>query len=448
MGLLSWLFPSPEDRVVRARKALAAGHFRQARDDVDGVEAPGAEDVRREANNGLVRLNLAAAVACAEGGGDERIADHLALAESLHAGGLEDAFRDARRQIREVRERRTREAKQRAIEQARLADDDPIGLTGQGLLRDTRSGPTVEADDHETAARLALIVENYPASLRDRAAALGRPFLDAVLQYEDGRPDLAWEALRALPDAEPLVQYERARCAYTGGQDPVAIECLEAFAATGGGHHPFGNEHSGALLGLLYARNGLFERSLGVLRPLRPSAPGAVNVLLAQVLLAVHRNAKAVGGPVGTSLLDEADSALGELLARSSKSTELWGLLADVRVEAGRRLPAMQALESSLASHCDAPGKCGYKPPDPAVQRRLATLYLEDGVEVARGLELADAALAKVDQPAWDDLYLDALSARTRGDAAADEAARALLQQTPADDPRREQIKRQFPAAA
>ena len=96
-------------------------------------------------------------------------------------------------------------------------------------------------------------------------------------------------------------------------------------------------------------------------------------------------------------------------------------------------MEAMRALEASLEAICCAPGKCGTQKPDLDTHRLLATLYLEDGVEVARGIELANTAAGILSQPqamSWDDAYLMALAAKARGAPEAGEMARRLASAT------------------
>ena len=62
MGLLSWLFPGPVEKVAKARRLMADGRFAEARMLVVDVEGEAAEALRLEAEAGLVRLNLEGAV--------------------------------------------------------------------------------------------------------------------------------------------------------------------------------------------------------------------------------------------------------------------------------------------------------------------------------------------------------------------------------------------------
>ena len=125
MGLLSWLFPSAEDKMAKARAALEAGDHASARDAVWGMDQPEAVALREQAENGLVLANLDAARSWMEAGDEDRVRIHLELADELHKGGLEAAFRETRRALRELRAKHQAEEDQRAREeQARLKKEE------------------------------------------------------------------------------------------------------------------------------------------------------------------------------------------------------------------------------------------------------------------------------------------------------------------------------------
>ena len=105
-----------------------------------------------------------------------------------------------------------------------------------------------------------------------------------------------------------------------------------------------------------------------------------------------------------------------------------------VRVDAGLRVEGMRALEQALEATCCPPGTCGYQPPDPEVKRLLATLYLEDGIESARALELV-GEIPNTAKLTWEDMYLKALVAKHNQEPTAGQIAQSLLAQTPEDHP-------------
>ncbi|MBX2801702.1 MAG: hypothetical protein KTR31_28750 [Myxococcales bacterium] len=427
MGLLSWLFPSPEDRVVRAKRFLDNGRPDEARLEVLGVDLPQARDVLVEAETQLARQNLEAAVGYARADDDHRVHIHLELADQFHHGGLEEEFRTARREMREIRASRS-EADQRAKEQeqARLLAADPLGLTGGPSWLDRQApGDLLDPDREEVEQRVALLVENYPEDLRKGVASLGADFAQAVLALEDGKPDQALQSLLALPDDAALVQWERARAAHALGDPSAAARAVRQFGDLAQGHHPMGRVHSGTYLAQLLAESGDPHGALRALREVRRRDPEQGGFLFAQLLAA-------------TDALEEAEATTTELIRRSPKAMPLYALLARIRLKGEHRVEAMRALEAGMeATHC-APGKCGFQPPDLDAHRMLATLYLEDGVERERALELADTAAGLVKRPVWEDAYLLALVARARSEPDARTMAEQLLANTPQGDPRRE----------
>ena len=58
MGIFSWLFPSPADRIAKAQRLMADERFAEARLEVIDVEDPAAEALRTQAEGALVTLNL------------------------------------------------------------------------------------------------------------------------------------------------------------------------------------------------------------------------------------------------------------------------------------------------------------------------------------------------------------------------------------------------------
>lgn len=430
MGLLSWLFPSPADRVARARTELAAGRPDEARLEVLDVDHPDAAAVLAEAENALALRNLEAAIQSARSGDDVRAAESLELADRFHHGGLDERFREARRELREIRNDRT-VAAQRAKEEAhrRLMSADPLGVTGGPSWLDRTADPNAFDPDHEELeARLALLVESYPEALRARVTDLGADFAHAVLDLDEGKAELAVQTLMGLPDDDPLVQWERARAAYALGDPAAASKALRAFVREAGGHHGMGQRHSATFLAQCLTETGDVAGAVRVLRSAREDDPKLGSVLLAQLL--------ELQGELG-----EAEGLLKQVIRDAPRSAQPYALLARVRLAGGHRAGAMRALEASLeACGSCAPGQCGYVPPDLTVHRMLATLYLEDGIERDRALELADVARGLVRQPVWGDLYLAALAAKATGTPEAPQLIDRLRQVTPPDSPQAERV--------
>jgi tetratricopeptide (TPR) repeat protein len=434
MGLWSWLFPGPEDRIRSAKEALAKGRPDHARLDVLELDHPEAKGLLAQAETALARLNLDAALMAGRTGDDERAAEHLDLAESFHHGGLEEEFRKTRAELRDIRAGRDQAEQARGREErARLLSVDPLGLTGgPSFLDPTSDGSAFDEEAEELAQRLALHFEGYPEALRARARALGAPFAEAVLSASDGRWGQAWTQLGALPDTEAVVCWERARAAEALEDAASAITALRRFAEVLPGHSPMGGDHSAVFLARLLLAQNDQRGALRVLRDLAASGgklPPQGAFLLARLL-------------ASDGDLPAAEALLRRLVAAHPKEEALYTTLARVRLQGGHRPEAMRALEASMQQCCTTPGKCGSKPPDLDTHRLLATLYLEDGIETERALELARTAGGLVAQPVWDDAYLAALVARSQGRTDALELARRLRDHTPPNSPLLARVER------
>ena len=428
MGLWSWLFPSPEDRVQNARRYLEQGRPDEARLEILEVDHPDAAEVLKAAETQLAEQNLDAALEYARAGDDDRVMVHLELAEQFHHGGLEEQFRATRRELREVRTAREEEAaRNKQAQHQRLMSDEPPSAHRDPTF--DAPGSATELVDEERAEieqRVALLVENYPAALRPSVGELGGAFAQAVLDLEDGHPESAVRKLLALPDEQPLVQWERARAAHALGDPAAAARAARAFAKHAGGHYPMGRIHSGTYLAQLLTESGESAEALAVMRKVRATkgSRDEGGFLFGLLLL---RNGH----------LQEAETVTKAMIQRSPKTMPLYRLLASVRLAGNHRTEAMRALEAGLeATHC-SPGQCGFQPPDLEANRMLATLYLEDGIEPQRALELADVAAGLVQRPTWEDGYLRALVARARGETQVAQMAQQLANALPAEDPRR-----------
>ena len=175
-------------------------------------------------------------------------------------------------------------------------------------------------------------------------------------------------------------------------------ELLELRALTGS-YLVFGTRDSGSFLAQCTAEAGDLQGALDVIRDTRKQLPKHGNVIFAQLLVA-------------NEAYEEGERVLVKLCKAHPRQAIFFLLLAQVRVKTDHKLKAMQALEAYLSNtHC-SPGTCGYQPPSLAVIRTLAILYLEDGSDLMRGLELAEQARSLVEKPTWEDLYLSALAAK------------------------------------
>jgi len=434
MGLISWLFPSDEDRIAAAKADLKAGRASAARERLLDMENKDAVLLLHEAENSLALDNLQAALQYCRLGDDQRVFQHLELADRFHHGGLEEKFSKVRRELREVRAGRDAAA-QKAKEEKRVKQmqADPLGLTGGASLLDPELPDDMyDADRTELEARLGLLIENYPQHLRETVPELGAKFTRAVLDLDEGRPDKALSVLITLDDNAALVNWERARAAHALGDAKAASRAVRRFAENAGGHFPMGRLHSGVFLAQLTTEAGDVAGALVTLRSVRHDEPKVGEFLFAQLLEA-------------NGALAEAETVLTKMIKEHPRTMPLYKLMARIRLKGGHRPAAMQVLEAGLGAQCCTPGKCGYQPPDQDMMRTLATLYLEDGLQRERALELADQAAGMAQNPTWEDAYLHALVLRATEHPDGPAVVARLHEKTRAD-PRRQRLAEHLPA--
>ncbi len=416
MSLWSWFFPSPADRIRQAQVALAEGRPAEARLAVMDLEGDEAAAVQIAAENALALLNLDEAIAASALGNDARAVEHVELANSFHHGAHPERFAAARAQIRGNREEREAAARRDAARrEASLLAVDPLGLGHDDSLSLGSNDPEVEA----LAARTALLIEAWPEAHRPAIDALGPPFLDAMLDLEDGEAGKAMATLATLDERSAPVAWGRALASAALDDRPAAIRHLRRMAELAGGHVAVGGRHSGVMLADLLAASGAPAEGLAVLRALPAGHPGAL-------LEALLREA--------TGDLAGAEATLGAAIRAEPQQSALYRVLARVRRTGGHDVAGLAALEKGLESTKASP--------DRGLLRDLAIGYLETGLEPDRGNEVtAMAQSMPIDDPAWDDLWLMALHARRTGHPeAANLRERALSTGGPAGQQRVERI--------
>jgi tetratricopeptide (TPR) repeat protein len=379
--------------------------------------------LRKEAHQGLALLNIDAALSWSEAGDNERVHTHFELAEEYADDSLSEAIDSARERIRADREqRRLERAQTQQAHQSAHLQVNPLGLP-QTSNEPNGWGSPIQVDDADPAeirARLALTLDGYPDALRSEVPELGAPFARAILDLDDGRTDLALQQLMALPDNSPLVLYERARCAYALKDPNAAARTLQKFAQIAGQHMAFSQQHTGIFLAKTTAEAGDIPQALEVLRTLRQTEPTLGDALYAHLLEQVGQ-------------LEEAQTTWAGLIARHPTQSSYYVRLATVQLKMGQRSSAIQTLEACMNCIDCTPGRCGSQPPNPHALRMLATIYLEDGIEVDRGLELHEQ-LRHIAKPThWGDAFLDALAAKATQDPSLSSRIEALIANTPED---------------
>jgi tetratricopeptide (TPR) repeat protein len=413
------------------------GAWADARLEVLDIASGEAKAIVDAAEEKLALQNLEAAISWANAGDDERIQVHLNLAKQFQKPGMDDAFRDNLRQIRDIRAGQTAEDALRMQEKAERANSvDPLGLSGSTALLRPPSGVGLTEEEHvELEARVGLLIENYPDALRDSVGELDADFAQAVLDLEDGKAAEALQGLLAQPDDHALVCWERARAAQALGDPLAAARSLRRFADLAGGHYTIGRAHTGVLLAQLTAETGDVAGALSILRTVRKQDPNLGTGLFAALLEA-------------TDELEDAETVLLAALKKHPKALPFYSLLARVRLKGGHRVAAMTALERAMDQCACGTGKCGSVPMDAGIVRTLATLYFEDGMEPERAHELAGQAAGLVQKPGFEDAYLSALAGRARQDPGVEPLVQQLHTAVVGDDPRRSLLDRHLPLAS
>lgn len=422
---MSWftrLFPGfgPEGRLQRARRALEVADYHTARVELDGLDHPEAEPLRREVAAGMMRANLEEAAGRFNAGDEEGGREHLELARQL--GATADQLAEVRRARRRDREER---ARARAMQEAAaLAVETPP----EG------DDPLWSLPPDDPRVRYAVLLDGWPEDLRERLLRLGPAFAQAVMLIEEGQAGQAWAALRPLAATDPVARYERGRAALLAGRPADAAQELRQFGEAVG-HRRIGASHSAALLCEAQAGAGDLAGALATIDGALAATPGETDLLSlrAAVLEAQGR-------------LDEAESTTRRLLDRAGRSMPAWRMLSRIRLRRGDRPGAAAALEAGLGACCSSPGKCGNQELDVEAARSLARLYLEDRVAPERSAELLGKLQAAGAEATWEDRYLAALVVRNRGDATPALANR-LREELGPSDPRRGLVDAAFTAS-
>jgi tetratricopeptide (TPR) repeat protein len=443
MGILSWLFPSHEDRMDKAEGLLRDQEFGQARLELMGLEGERAEGLRAQAHEGLKQANIREALGLAAAGRFEAAQEHIQLAQEFSETG-DHELRGARRRLREIRAEQREQAKAaRPSPQAAgplgtnpaLAGGWQVPGEGGAMPGAVEGGdPIFSLPPSDPRVRYALLLEQYPEDLRSRFVALGADFATAVLAIEDGHGAHAVDVLAPFVDQDEAARFERARAASLADDHALVIQDLAAFAAAFG-HRQVGQQHTVLMMANSLARQGDQAGALALIEAQLVEEPKSAPLLVNRALLL-----EAVGR------FAEADELARQTVKTNSRQMVLYKLMARCRLRAGKRLEAMQALEAGLTTNCTS-GKCGSLPFDVEAGRQLAQLYLEDRLEPARAAELIGRIKGRLEQPSWFEGYLDALVARNAEDGAMLGMVKALSVGVRPGDPRSHLLNRSFPGA-
>jgi hypothetical protein len=434
MGLFSWLSTSPEKKIAKAKGFLDNKLYVKARDAAEGIDSELAVEIRKAALQGLRDLNIKEAVGLANALEFERAQEHLELAESFDQGG-DNSLQEARGEVRRLRTNAPA-PKQRS---AGSAGSNPFGggagAVGEGAGADEIPEPdennlwSLPPDDPRLA--VAITLETYPVELREKLLGLGTKFAGILALIDKGEPDAAIEQMTPFIESESAVRYERARAARAAGNLPLAGSDLATWGQEFG-HQVVGTSHTAAQLAHIYAEQGRLEDGLRVVIAQLKVEPGQKQLrgTMATLLEAVGR-------------FSEADEVARKLVREVPSDLGLYRLMARCRMRGGKRLEAMQVLESSLKNNCSS-GACGSQPFDVEAGRMLARLYLEDRLDPKRANELMTLIKDNAKEMGWFDQYLEALVDRNSGKSDLGVLADTLLSGLPDKDPRRALVEQAF----
>lgn len=268
MGLLSWLFPSPADKVAKARRLMEDGRHAEARLVVVDVDTDEARAVLAEAEVALVELNLERAIQRCRAGDEAQVESHLELARQFDRGAAAEAIARTEAELEALRAVRYQDdlwdELRAAADRRRRLGDDPgdfarAALHGEGAVRlffggDTPFGlPGVELEPRagdfvpgwvpavgepgsltasERGAIAKALREAWPAALHPAVEAAGEALVEAMAFAAARRPEEVVARLIDLPTDNPAARFELGRAAAALGMHaPAALALQQARGA-------------------------------------------------------------------------------------------------------------------------------------------------------------------------------------------------------------------------
>ncbi|MEE2756419.1 MAG: hypothetical protein VYA30_07145 [Myxococcota bacterium] len=264
MGLFSWVFPSTEDKINKARKLFSDGRYAEARLQLLDIDDDGARALLTQTKTELVKLNLDKAVQRARAGDLAQVDSHIALAEQFHDGTLTDLFDETQAKILELGAAGAIDAVWDELEtfanrRARLGTDPGdftlTAYSGSGSIRLFFGGdrpfnlPSLEFDPHQVWFKPAWFEsctgddDTFNAAINDAYKSVisaggeipHNHLRMAIKAQFDERPEQAVLALLESPRADPMIAYELGRAAAALGCYQAAILSFEAAEEAVGG---------------------------------------------------------------------------------------------------------------------------------------------------------------------------------------------------------------------
>ena len=362
MAWLDNLFSSERRTLASAQGLFETARYDDALIMLEDLKSDDAGILREEVAAAAARHWLDKALDATDAGDGKRLRKVMARARRYHRPAIDGMYRDTDRRIRERRVRLTApehwvELLTAAISQSREYFGKPGGLgvpryrvfvsrrllmfAGTTWAADPEARmPDAEDIDAATPAALLSLMDAiramYPDDLGATIPALGAPFVRAVLQIANGRPDLATLPLLELPESDPLVCFERARIAHILGFPNTALLALQNFRILVGDHRTIRRLNTGVFAAQMAVTIGDEARALHVIRAVparflgkRPLALfgrlliNAGELEEARTVLSDHVS-RASDNEDALLLLDEVMQRLGETTAPTAQAGETW----------------------------------------------------------------------------------------------------------------------------